>query len=160
MRAEQAGRTAPWAKALAAVLLTPVLVLVTLHAVGEYRESGRERGAFEATRTDAARFADALVAARDRTPSDEDVRAVLHRAAGAGPRTGALIGVHPTQHGTRVVVRFSRPYERSLAVLGPAEAVARRCFTVDLPATGPPRAHVTAHSPETSCRSVAATSPN
>ncbi|MFE5208701.1 hypothetical protein [Streptomyces sp. NPDC056600] len=48
MRAEQADRTAPWAKALAAVLLTPVLVVVCAFAVGRFRESRREHEAFDA----------------------------------------------------------------------------------------------------------------
>ncbi|MFE4664998.1 hypothetical protein ACFRI7_20580 [Streptomyces sp. NPDC056716] len=160
MKAEREGRTAPWAKALGAVLLIPALVLVTVFAVGRYRESGREREAFEATRTDAARFADALVAAEDPTPSDQDVQAVLDRTSIAGPRNGALVEVRPTEHGTRILVQFSRTYERNLAVLGPAEAMATRCFTVDLPAAVPVRAQVTPHGPEKSCLSLAASSPS
>ncbi|MFD8210587.1 hypothetical protein ACFV2S_29810 [Streptomyces sp. NPDC059695] len=119
------GGTAPWAKVLGAVLLVPVVALAVLHAVAEAREAGREREAFEATRADAARFADALVATGGGTPSDQDVRDALDRFAGDGPRLGKLAAVIPAEHGTRVLVSFSRPYERGVTLFGPSDAMAR-----------------------------------
>lgn len=163
MTFERRGGTAPWAKVLGAVLLVPVVALVALFALARVRESGREHDAFEATRADAARFADALVATKGVTPSDQDVRDTLDEFAGNGPRLGALAGVRPTEHGTRVFVQFSRRYERGLVVLGPADARATRCFTIDLTETDradrADRARVTAHGPEESCSAVAAASP-
>ncbi|MCX4981306.1 hypothetical protein [Streptomyces sp. NBC_00572] len=160
MKADQRGGTAPWAKALGAVLLVPVLALVALYAVGRFREAARERDAFDATRADARGFADALVAAKGVTPTDQDVRDVLDTAA-AG-RRGVLYEVRATADGTRVLVQFSRPYERGVALFGPADAMADRCFTVGLPspASGPPRAEVTAHGPEDSCADVAGRLPS
>ncbi|WP_426364225.1 hypothetical protein [Streptomyces sp. E-08] len=160
MKAERSGGTAPWAKVLGAVLLVPVVALVVLYAVARARESGREHDAFEATRADAARFADALLAAEGPTPSDQDVRDALDRFAGQGPRLGGLAGVRATDHGTRVYVQFSRPYERGVALLGPSDALATRCFTLDLPEASGARPRVTAHGPDVSCTTLAASTPN
>lgn len=160
MTAEREGRTAPWAKALGAVLLVVVVALVALFTAAHFREAAGERDAFEATRADAARFADALVATKGLTPSDQDVRDALDQYADGGPHLGALVEVRPTGHGTRVFVQFSRRYERTLVVFGPADAMATRCFTLDLPQTGPARPRVTAHGPEKSCAAVAASTPN
>ncbi|WP_225803345.1 hypothetical protein [Streptomyces sp. NK15101] len=156
MTSERRGGTPLWAKVLAAVLLVPALTLFALYvlyALSQVRESGREEDAFEATRADAARFADVL-AAEGGTPSERDVREALDRSAGGGQRLGVLVEVRPTEHGTRVLVRFSRVYERTVVVFGPAEAMTTRCFTVELTETDRPR--VTAHGPGGSCTAVAA----
>ncbi|MFF8379892.1 hypothetical protein ACF07V_27615 [Streptomyces sp. NPDC015661] len=155
MKTERRGGTAPWAKVLGAVLLVPALALVTLHALATARESGRKDEAFEATRADAERFA-GLLAPEGGTPSEQDVREALDRFAGDGPHLGSLAGVRPTEHGTRVLVLFSRPYERTVVVFGPAEAMAVRCFTIELPETARVRPRVTAHGPEESCTAMAA----
>ncbi|MFE5592007.1 hypothetical protein [Streptomyces sp. NPDC056549] len=160
MKAERRGGTAPWAKVLGAVLLVPALALVALYLLAQARESDRRDAAFEATRADATRFADALLAAEGPTPSDQDVRDALDRFAGHGPRLGGLAGVRATDHGTRVYVQFSRRYERGVALLGPSDALATRCFTLDLPETAGSRPRVTAHGPDVSCTTLAAEPPN
>ncbi|MEV4947852.1 hypothetical protein [Streptomyces sp. NPDC053755] len=159
VKAERRGGPAPWAKVLGAVLLLPVVALVALFTVAHYRETARERHAFEATRADAERFADALVA-EGRSPSDREVRVLLDRPAGDGPRNGVLVDVRPAEHGTRVFVQFSRVYERPLALFGPAETTATRCFTIDVPETSQARPRVTAYGPEQSCTTVAASTAN
>ncbi|WP_369144605.1 hypothetical protein [Streptomyces sp. R44] len=153
MTSERRGGTPFWAKVLAAVLLVPAVAIAAFFVLAQARESGRQDEAFEATRADAERFADAL-AAEGGTPSEQDVRAALDRLADGGPRLGTLMEVRPTEHGTRVLVSFSRGYERTVVVFGPAEAMATRCFTVELTAKDRPR--VTAHGPEESCTAVAA----
>ncbi|MFE7599591.1 hypothetical protein [Streptomyces sp. NPDC057494] len=160
MKAERRGGTAPWAKVLGAVLLVPALALVALYLLAQARESDRRDAAFEATRADATRFADALVATEGVTPSDQDVRDALDRFAGRGPRLGRLAGIRPGEHDTRVFVLFSRPYERSTAVFGPADTMATRCFTIELPETTRDRPRVTAHGPDVSCTTLAASTPN
>ncbi|WP_327695702.1 hypothetical protein [Streptomyces sp. NBC_00459] len=85
----QRGRTAPWAKALGAVLLTLVVTLVVSWTVAGSRESGREHTAFESTRDDARRFADALVA-RGGTLPRQDVEDTLEKATGNGQGNGLL----------------------------------------------------------------------
>ncbi|CAM5504883.1 hypothetical protein GCM10010222_64890 [Streptomyces tanashiensis] len=160
MKAERRGGTAPWAKVLGAVLLVPVVALVALFALSRVRESGREHDAFEATRADATRFADTLVATKGVTPSDQDVRDALDGFAGHGPRLGLLVGVRPAEHGTRVFVHFSRPYERGMSLFGPSDAMAVRCFTIELPEATRDRPRVTAHGPDVSCTTLAASTPN
>ncbi|MEU0400466.1 hypothetical protein ABZ318_09445 [Streptomyces sp. NPDC006197] len=151
MKTERRGGTPPWAKVLAAVLLAPAVALAACSAVADLRQDARERDAFEATRADAARFADVLVAEKGVAPSVRDVRDALDRFAGDGPHLGAVTEVRRTEHGTRVLVRFSRGYERTVPVFGPADAMATRCFTIDLPKGGPPRPRVTAHGPGEPC---------
>ncbi|MGW4701350.1 hypothetical protein [Streptomyces sp. NPDC004285] len=136
------------------------MALAILHAVAEAREAGRKHEAFEATRADAARFADALVATGGAAPSDQDVRDALDRFAGDGPRLGKLAGVIPAERGTRVLVSFSRPYERGVTLFGPSDTMAVRCFTLDLPETGRGRPRVTAHGPDVSCGTLAAEAPH
>ncbi len=161
MKTERKGRTAPWAKALGAVLLVPVVVVVALFAVARHREGDRERDAFDATVTDARRFADAL-AGRGAAPSPQDVRDVLAETAGHGRGDGVLHEVRPAADGTRVIVQFSRTYERSPALFGPSTTTADRCFTIGLPALPADEspdgteARVTAHGPDASCLEVAA----
>ncbi|MGW8765333.1 hypothetical protein ACWGN5_22805 [Streptomyces sp. NPDC055815] len=152
MTFERRGGTPFWAKVLAAVLLVPAVAVAAFFVLARVRESGREDEAFEATRADAARFAE-ILAAEGGTPSAQDVRDALDRSADGGPRLGALAEVRPTEHGTRVLVRFSRPYERTVVVFGPAEAMATRCFSIELTETDRPR--VTAHGPGESCTAVA-----
>ncbi|MGA5193089.1 hypothetical protein [Streptomyces exfoliatus] len=162
MKTERKGRTAPWAKALGAVLLVPVVVVVALFAVARHREGDRERDAFDATVTDARRFADAL-AGRGAAPSPQDVRDVLAETAGRGD--GVLHEVRPAADGTRVIVQFSHTYERSPALFGPSTTTADRCFTIDLPvlpadeSSEGTEARVTAHGPDESCLDVAAAAP-
>ncbi|MFF0479284.1 hypothetical protein [Streptomyces sp. NPDC004284] len=155
MNTERRGRTAPWGKAVAAVLLALLVTLVALVTVSRLQESARERNAFEATRADADRFADVL-AAEGATPSEQDVRDAFDAFAGGSPQLGTVVGVRPTGHGTRVLVLFSRPYERTQPLFGPADAMATRCFTIDLPGAGRTRPVVTAHGPEESCTGTAA----
>ncbi|MFE0701718.1 hypothetical protein [Streptomyces sp. NPDC058872] len=156
MRAERKGKTAPWVKALGAVLLVSVLALVAAFAVGRYREAGREHEAFEATQEDARRFADDLLASNGRAPTDQNIRDALEGA----PGFGALVEARPTADGTRLFVQFSRSYERTLTLFGPSDSLATRCFTIDLPSTGPSGPRIAAHGPEKSCVAVAASTPN
>ncbi|MFF7780788.1 hypothetical protein ACFZCG_41060 [Streptomyces tanashiensis] len=156
MKAERRGGTAPWAKVLGAVLLVSVVALVALFALSRVRESGREHDAFEATRADATRFAGTLVATKGVTPSDQDVRDAL----AAFPGRGVLVAARAGQHGTRVFVHFSRPYERGMPLFGPSDAMAGRCFTIELPETTRDRPRVTAHGPDVSCTTLAASAPN
>ncbi|MFD8010501.1 hypothetical protein [Streptomyces sp. NPDC058955] len=151
MRAEREGRTALWAKALGAVLLASVVTLVAALAVSGRSEADREHNAFEATQEDARRFAADLLADKGRTPTDQDIRDALDVA----PGFGVLVDTPPTADGTRLLVQFSRPYKRSLVLFGPADAMATRCFTIDLPSTGPSEPRVKAHGPKEPCETVA-----
>ncbi|MEU2237403.1 hypothetical protein [Streptomyces vietnamensis] len=160
MKTERRGGTAPWAKVLGAVLLTPALALAAYFAIADHRQEAREQDAFEATRGDAARFADALVAAKGFTPSDQDVRDALEGFTTGGPPFGTFVEARPTEHGTRLFVEFTRGYERTVPVFGPADAMTSRCFIIDLPKAGPARPRVTAHGSRESCTSVAASTPN
>ncbi|MEU7662208.1 hypothetical protein [Streptomyces lincolnensis] len=165
MTAEQRGGTAPWAKALGAVLLALLVTLVVSWIVAGSRESDREHAAFESTREDARRFADALVArgaagGAGGPLSREDVQDTLESTAGNGHGNGLLYGLSPASADGRMraVVGFSRVYERSASLFGPAEAMARRCFTVDLPGSSSARdgVRVVAHDADVSCTEVAA----
>ncbi|SED23614.1 hypothetical protein [Streptomyces sp. TLI_105] len=151
MKTERRGGTALGAKVLGAVLLIPAVALAACSVVADHCQEARERDAFEATREDAARFADALVAEKGLTPTDQDVRDALDHFAGHGPHLGAPAVVRPVEGGTRVFVPFSRRYERTVPVFGPADAVATRCFTIDLPKAGPARPRVTAHDSGEPC---------
>ncbi|MER5207852.1 hypothetical protein [Streptomyces sp. NPDC002825] len=153
MTSERRGGTPLWIKVLGAVLLAPAVALFALYVLAQARESGREEDAFDATRADAARFADVL-AAEGGTPSEREVREALDRSAGGGQRPGVLVEVRPTKQGTRVLVQFSRMYERTVVVFGPAEAMTTRCFTIELTETDRPR--VAAHGSGVSCSAVAA----
>ncbi|MEV2211114.1 hypothetical protein AB0H86_06400 [Streptomyces sp. NPDC050997] len=172
MTPEQQGRTAPWAKALGAVLLALVVTLVVSWRVADSRESDREHTAFENTRDDARRFADALVAlvARGGTLTRQDVEDTLESATGNGRGNGLLYELVSADGRTQVVVRFSRVYERSASLFGPAESMAKRCFTVELPTSAPASAsasaptsaptqesvRIVAHDADESCTEVAA----
>ncbi|MER5222200.1 hypothetical protein [Streptomyces flaveus] len=57
----QMGRAAPWTKALGAILLAVLAVVLVTYGVGDSREATRKDAAFEATRDDARRFTDAVV---------------------------------------------------------------------------------------------------
>ncbi|NEA64347.1 hypothetical protein [Streptomyces sp. SID12488] len=157
MTPEQRGRTAPWAKALGAVLLTLVVTLVASWVVADHRESARKHTALENTRDDARRFADALVA-RGGTLSRQDVEDTLARATGNGHGNGLLYKLSSANGRTQVVVLFARVYQRSVSVFGPAESMADRCFTVDLPMSAATResVRIVAHDADDSCTEVAA----
>jgi len=161
MTPEQQGRTAPWAKALGAVLLALVVTLVVSWRVADSRESDREHTAFENTRDDARRFADDLVArvvTRGGTLSRQDVQATLETATGNGRGNGLLYELVSADGRTQAVVRFSRVYERSASLFGPAESMAKRCFTVELPTSAPTQesVRIIAHDADESCTEVAA----
>jgi hypothetical protein len=157
MTVEQRGRTAPWAKALGAVLLALVVTLVAFWVIADSRESAREHTAFENTRDDARRFADALVA-RGGPLSRHDVEDTLEQVTGNGRGNGLLYKVSSVDGRTRAVVRFARVYQRSASLFGPAQSTARRCFTVDLPTSAATRENVriVAHGADESCTEVAA----
>ncbi|MDX3456139.1 hypothetical protein PV396_30075 [Streptomyces sp. ME02-8801-2C] len=157
MTPEQRGATAPWAKALGAVLLALTVTLVVSWIVGDFRESAREHTAFENTREDARRFADALVADSG-TLSRQDVEDILERASGNGRGHGLLYELNYTKGRTQIIVRFARVYQRSVSLIGPSESMAKRCFTVDLPtsAASPKSVRIVAHGADDSCTEVAA----
>ncbi|MFE7460774.1 hypothetical protein ACPEIF_10850 [Streptomyces sp. NPDC012600] len=145
----QPGRTAPWAKALGAVLLALLGVLVAFFVVGGSGEADRKQEAFESTREKARRFADDVTARRLTPPI---ARSDLQKAmdAAVGKQYGQLLSAASTDSGTRVVAAFSQMYRRSAPRLGPAEVMTRRCFTIDFDAGGgSPR--ITAHGADVSC---------
>ncbi|MER6291145.1 hypothetical protein [Streptomyces sviceus] len=152
----QTGRTAPWAKALGAVLLALLAAIIVAYSISSSRETDRKHSAFEATRTDAQRFADNLVAQRTALPTNrQDIQAALDTPA--GNKSGLLYSMQPTKSGTKVVIQFTRSYQRSLAVLGPSEATVDRCFTVIFE-RGEVRhlsADITAHTADERCSQVA-----
>ncbi|MFF6794488.1 hypothetical protein ACFY9C_36080 [Streptomyces filamentosus] len=127
------------------------MALVATFAVGVQGEADREHDAFEATQEDARRFADGLAADKGRAPTEQDIRNALAEA----PGFGVLVETRTTAEGTRLFVRFSRPYERTLVLFGPADTMTTRCFTIDLSSTGPSRPRVKAHGPKDPCGSVA-----
>ncbi|MFF1453750.1 hypothetical protein ACFVYF_37315 [Streptomyces sp. NPDC058274] len=153
MTPEQRGRTAPWAKALAAVLLTLVVTLVVSWVVADSRESAREHTAFENTRDDARRFADALVA-KGGPLSRQDIEDALETVTG----NGLLYKVSSEGGRTQAIVAFSRLYQRSAPLFGPAETMTDRCFTIDLPTSAPTResVRIVAHGADEACTEVAA----
>ncbi|MET7475020.1 hypothetical protein ABZT17_11765 [Streptomyces sp. NPDC005648] len=84
---------------------------------------------------------------------------VLATETGNGHGNGLLFGLREADSRTRAVVRFSRLYRRSASLLGPAQTMADRCFTVGLPTTAAKRGQVrvVAHGAGESCTAVAAT---
>ncbi|MFE0255664.1 hypothetical protein [Streptomyces sp. NPDC059010] len=155
MATQQVGRTAPWAKALGAVLLALVATLIVAHVVGGSREQDREDSAFEATRADARHFADAVIAQHSGPPHDrQDIQRALDSAAGT--KNGLLYALDSTEDRTRAVVQFSRTYRRSMPILGPAQTTVDRCFTVVLRGPAPQtKAEITAHDADETCAQVA-----
>ncbi|MEU2508016.1 hypothetical protein ABZ621_25325 [Streptomyces sp. NPDC007863] len=156
MKAERKGRTELWAKALGAVLLASVVALVAAFAVSGRSEADREHDAFEATQRDARRFAVDLLTGKGRTPTDQDIRDALDEA----PGFGVLVETRSTPEGTRLLVQFSRSYERTLVLFGPADTMATRCFTIDLPSTSPSGPRIKAHGPKEPCGTVAGSTSN
>lgn len=155
MAIHQVGRTAPWAKALGAVLLALVATLIVAYVVGGNREQDREDAAFEATRTDARHFADTVIAQHSGPPHDrQDIQRALDSAVGT--KNGVLYALTSTEDRTRVVVQFSRTYRRSMPILGPAQAMVDRCFTVVLKGTDPgTKAEIVAHDADETCAQAA-----
>ncbi|MCL8017773.1 hypothetical protein [Streptomyces sp. AS02] len=155
MASRQAGRSAPWAKALGAVLLAFFTVLIVAYAVGESREADRERSALEATRADAQRFADAVVDGNGGPPHDRrDAERALDSAVGKGQ--GLLYATRSTEGRTRTVLQFSRTFERSLTLLGPAQATVDRCFTVVFHGSAArTEAEIVAHDADETCSEAA-----
>ncbi|MER6478264.1 hypothetical protein [Streptomyces filamentosus] len=127
------------------------MALIAAFAVSGRSEADREHDAFEATQKDARLFAARLLTNKGRTPTDQDIRDALDET----PGFGVLVETRPTTDGTRLLVQFSRPYERSLVLFGPADTMAIRCFTIDLPSTGPSGPRVKAHRPKEPCGTVA-----
>jgi hypothetical protein len=163
MTPEQRGRTAPWAKALGAVLLALVATLVISWGVADSRESAREHSAFERTRDDARRFADALVVSEGGgggggTLSRQDVEDTLAQTTGNGQGNGLLYKLSSGADRTQIVVEFARVYQRSPVLFGPAESMTERCFTVDLPTSAATResVRIVAHDADESCTEVVA----
>lgn len=155
MAPHQVGRTAPWAKALGAVLLALLAAVIVAYAVGASREADRRSSAFEATRTDAQRFADTVIDRNGGPPRDrQDVQRALDSAVGKG--RGLLYTMRSTEGRTRTVLQFSRTFQRSLTLLGPARATVDRCFTVVF--QGPAaraEAEIIAHDADETCSEVA-----
>ncbi|MCX4907537.1 SGNH/GDSL hydrolase family protein [Streptomyces sp. NBC_00878] len=156
MTTDQIGRTAPWAKALGAVLLCFLAVVLVAYGIGSAREASRKDAAFEATRNSAQRFADAIVAQGSAHPVNrQDVNSALSSVTGL--HTGLLFGIDSANDSTRVSIQFSNSYQRSLAVFGPADATVGRCFTITFQNSGQERqAQITPHSANASCTDVAA----
>lgn len=155
MASHQVGRSAPWAKALGAVLLAFLAVVIVAYAVGESREADRERSAFEATRADAQRFADAVIDENGGPPYDRrDAERALDSVVGKGQ--GLLYAMRSTEGRTRTVLQFSHTFERSLTFLGPAQATVDRCFTVVFQgAAARTEAEIIAHDADEPCSEVA-----
>jgi len=160
MAPEQRGGTAPWAKALGAVLLTVLAVIVTYYAVGTHREAQRKEAAFDNTREDARRFVDNVLTREGGFPTTrgqmEDAYAVTIGRTHAWLHSVRFDGTR-----TRVVAQFSRSYNRFPHLLGPADTRVTRCFTIDFPSTAadPSQVHITAHDSDGSCADVAAGDP-
>jgi hypothetical protein len=153
MAAGQPGRTAPWAKALGAVILALLATIVAAYIIGIAREAERKRSAFEATQGDARRFADTLSKNVAGQPIDRhDAQQALEDAVAKGH--GLLFAVAPTEDGTRLVVQLERTYQRSMPLFGPADATADRCFTIDF-GNSAQRSNITAHGPDDSCIEIA-----
>lgn len=142
------------------VLLALLAAIIVAYSIGSSRETDRKHSAFEATRTDAQRFADNVVAHRDALPTNrQDVKAALDTST--GNKNGLLYSMQPTKGRTKVVIQLTRSYQRSLALLGPSEATADRCFTVilELDEVRHISAHITAHTADEGCSQVAHQSP-
>ncbi|MFE3858609.1 hypothetical protein ACFXPN_46710 [Streptomyces griseorubiginosus] len=160
MTTSQTGRTAPWAKALGAVLLALLAAIIVVYSIGSSRESDREHSAFEATRTDAQRFADSVVAQRNTLPTDrQDIQTALDTST--GNKNGLLYSMEPTNSRTKVVLQLTRSYQRSLVLFGSSEATVDRCFTVifELNEGRHLSATITAHTADERCSQVAQQNP-
>src|SRR5688572_10096701 len=111
MTTDQMGRSAPWARVLGALVLTLLAGLLVSYGIGSYREAARKDAAFQATRNDARRFADAVVAQDGTRPVDrQDVEAALASVERLG--YGSLFAVDSAEESTRVTIEFSRMYQR------------------------------------------------
>lgn len=152
MSLEHPGRTAPWAKALGAVLLALLTMLTVSYVISRSEEADRRSNAFQDTREDARRFAHAFTS-QDFAPSLERraIQDVLNTSVGKGG--GLLFAVEPVNGGTRVIVQFSKPYRRAVHLFGPSDAAVRRCFTIVLSPDRRPQ--ISAHGADESCRDVA-----
>ncbi|CAM5621018.1 hypothetical protein [Streptomyces canus] len=157
MAPEQRGRTAPWAKALGAVLLTVLAVIVTYYAIGTYKESQRKEAAFGNTREDARRFVDKVLTREGGFPTTRQQMEDVY-AATIGRTHAWLYVVRFDGTRTRVVAQFSRSYDRFLHLFGPADTRVSRCFTIDFPSTAadPNQVRITAHDSDESCANVSA----
>ncbi|GGK86099.1 hypothetical protein [Streptomyces flaveus] len=136
-------------------MLTFLAALLVSYGVGSYREAARKDAAFEATRNDARRFADAVVAQDDTRPVDrQDVEAALASVAGMG--YGRLFAVDSAEGSTRVTIELSRMYQRSVVLFGPAETMVDRCFTITFGDSAQGRqTRITPHGSDESCVEVA-----
>ncbi|MCX5256904.1 hypothetical protein OOK27_22700 [Streptomyces canus] len=156
MTTSQAGRTAPWGKALGAVLLALLAAIIVAYSIANSRETDRKHSAFEATRMDARRFADTVVAQHNVTPTNrQDIQTALGASAGKG--NNLLHSMQFTERRTKVVIQLTRSYQRSLALFSPAEATVDRCFTVVFEDAESRHLSVdiTAHTADTRCSAVA-----
>ncbi|MFF7551212.1 hypothetical protein ACFZCU_47625 [Streptomyces canus] len=155
MTTSQTGRTAPWAKALGAVLLALLGAIIVANSIANSRETDRKHSAFEATRTDAQRFADSVVARHNAPPtSRQAIQAALDTST--GNKNGLLYSMQPAERRTKVVIQLTRSYPRSLALFGPAEATVDRCFTVifEIDEVRHLSADITAHTADERCSGV------
>lgn len=152
----QSGRKDAWAKALGAVLLALLAAIIVAYSTVSSHDADHKQSAFEATRTDARRFADTVVAQHNVPPTNrQDIQTALGTSAGKG--NGLLHLMQSTERRTRVVIQLTRSYQRSLALFGPAEATVDRCFTVIFEdAEGRHlSADITAHTADKGCSAVA-----
>lgn len=157
MSTDVPGRTAPWAKALAAVLLLLLAAAVISYTVGRSREADRKDGAAEATRQDAQHFADEVLARGGTVPSDR--RGMVNLVTEATRQgIGRVYRVEPADGRIRVLAEFSRTYQRFMPLFGPAEDTVGRCYTVDIPSAASPgaQAKITEHGADKTCTDVMA----
>ncbi|MFM9371859.1 hypothetical protein [Streptomyces sp. Da 82-17] len=146
------GRSAPWAKVLGVLLGAVLLAAVAYFVSNNIEQNNRENAAFEATRTDARRYADAVTDRVATWPAGrEQLRNILRTTAG---KNGLLFQVQDTSQRTRVIALFTRHYTRPLALFGPADATADRCFAFDFPhgaTTGEVQVRIDAADSDESC---------
>lgn len=136
--------------------MMPEAFLITSHS-----EDVREEEAFEGTRVYAERFADQVLARKADFPFDQqELRKVITSGPDMAPAHGGLYDLRRTDTTVRAVVSFSVIYERAAPILGPAQAMEHRCFTVTFSGAGTDgvSAAITAHGRDTSCGELVADS--
>ncbi|RII06987.1 hypothetical protein DSC45_34735 [Streptomyces sp. YIM 130001] len=95
------------------------------------QRSSRENSAVEATRTDARRYADAVVDRVDTWPAGaQQLRDILESSTSPESR---LFQVHESDERTRVVARFRGRYTDPMPLFASADKSIARCYAFDFP---------------------------
>lgn len=158
MASEESGRSAPWARALGALLGCVVLSVIAFLVYQKVSEDRREDAAFEATVDQANRHVSRVLEQPDENLANEGgIREVLTSASQKGKSAGRLVAFKRAGGEVTTVVLFSESYERFAPALGPATDLMDRCFTITYTGVGTSdiAADVIPHGRDASCADIA-----